>query len=424
MQRPSLQIPSSLRHRKFALLWGSLLISFAGSQMQMWSLLWHVRELTDQPVVVSGIGLARFIPILAFALFGGLLADLFDRRKIMFVTQFVMMAVAFALAALTRSGVIQIWHIYALTAIQAAAAAFDVPARQSIIPNLVPKEDLPNAFSMSSIAVNLGAIIGPGLSGLVISIMGLYAVYWINAVTFIAVLAAVVVMGHVNQESAALPGKSRRQAFSLGSIREGIQFIIDQPIILSTMLLDFFATFFSSANTLLPFVARDILHVDAIGYGWLSAAQSVGAMSVGLVISQLRVVHNQGRLLLSSVVIFGAATILFGISRHFWLTMAALVLVGAGDAVSTIIRNTIRQIQTPDRLRGRTISVNQIFFLGGPQLGEIEAGLVAQAFGTPVAIITGGVGCILAVIGIAQRWPQLRNFQGDEPAPVPSPKAA
>jgi len=392
--------------------------------MQMWSLLWHVRELTDQPVVVSGIGLARFIPILVFALFGGLLADLFDRRRIMFVSQSVMMAVAFALAALTRLGVIQIWHIYALTAIQAIAAAFDVPARQSIIPNLVPKEDLPNAFSMSSIAVNLGAIIGPGLSGVIISTIGLHAVYWINAVTFIAVLVAVVFMGHVEQESASAPGKSRRQSFSFDSIREGIQFIINQPIILSTMLLDFFATFFSSANTLLPFVARDILHVDAVGYGWLSAAQSVGAMSVGLIISQLRVVHNQGRLLLSSVVIFGVATILFGISRHFWLTMSALVLVGAGDAVSTIIRNTIRQIQTPDRLRGRTISVNQIFFLGGPQLGEIEAGLVAQAFGTPVAIITGGVGCILAVIGIAQRWPQLRNFQGDEPTPAHSPKAA
>jgi len=423
LHRPLLHLPPALRHRKFALLWASLLISYAGSNMQLWTLYWHLRDLSDQPVVVSGIGLARFIPMLAFALFGGLVADLFNRRHIMFVSQLTMMAIATALGALTHSGVIQIWHIFALTAVQAVAAAFDIPARQSIIPNLVSKEDLPNAFSMSSIAINVGAIIGPGLSGLVISRMGLDAVYWINAISYIAVLVAVLVMGKVQQEAAAAPG-SRRKAFSFESIREGIQFILHQPMILSTMLLDFFATFFSTADTLLPFVARDILRVDEIRYGWLAAAPSLGAMSVGLVVSQMRGIQNQGRLLLSAVTIYGAATILFGISQQFLLAMVALFLIGAGDSLSAIIRNTIRQIHTPDRLRGRAISVNQIFFLGGPQLGDIEAGLLAQAFGTPIAIITGGIGCILAVIGIAQRWPQLRSYNGDEPRPATSPEAA
>jgi MFS family permease len=181
------------------------------------------------------------------------------------------------------------------------------------------------------------------------------------------------------------------------------------------MLLDFFATFFSSANTLLPFVARDVLKVGVIQYGWLSAAQSIGAVTAGVVISQRRNIRRQGTLLLLAVVIFGLATTLFGMSSAFGLTMLALILVGASDSVSTILRNTIRQLQTPDYIRGRMTSVNQIFFIGGPQLGEIEAGAVAQAFGTPAAIISGGIGCLVAVAIIAWRWPQLGRYNGDEP---------
>jgi MFS family permease len=182
------------------------------------------------------------------------------------------------------------------------------------------------------------------------------------------------------------------------------------------MFLDFFATFFSSANTLMPIVARDVLHVGAIEYGWLSAAQSVGAVAAALVVSQLSAIRRQGPIFLWSVVVFGVATIFFGMVRSFTLAMLALVAVGAADSVSTIIRNTIRQLQTPDYLRGRMTSVNQIFFMGGPQLGEVEAGAVAQVFGAPVAIISGGLGCILAVAWIVRKWPVLWRYNGDEPA--------
>jgi MFS family permease len=181
------------------------------------------------------------------------------------------------------------------------------------------------------------------------------------------------------------------------------------------MVLDFLATFFSSANTLLPFVAQDILHVGPVEYGWLAGSQSAGGILIGLVISQRSNLRRQGRLLLWSVVLFGIATVVFGVSHSVWITFIALALIGGSDTVSTILRNTIRQLQTPDQMRGRMVSVNQIFFMGGPQLGEIEAGLVAQGFGTPAAIITGGLGCILAVAGIAWRWPQLRRYNGDEP---------
>lgn len=413
MKIPLLHIPPALRYRRFTLLWGGHFISVIGSQMQLWSLYWHIRTLSDQPIAVSGIGLARFIPILTFALVGGVTADLFNRRKVMFVSQTTMALVAAALGLLTWTGTIEIWHIYILTAIQAAAISFDVPARQSLIPNLIDnKEDLPSAFSANSIAVNLGTIIGPGISGLVISSFGQFSVYWINAVSFLAVILALILMGPVPQEVNPV---ARRAGINLTAIKEGFHFLKRSPIILSSMLLDFFATFFSAANTLMPFVARDILHVGVVEYGWLSAGQSIGAVSVALVISQRSNLRRQGRMLVSGVVIFGVATILFGLSRTFPLTLVALILMGAGDAVSTILRNTIRQLQTPDYLRGRMVSINQIFFQGGPQLGEIESGLVAQAFGIPAAIISGGAGAIIAVIFVARRWPQLGTYNGDEP---------
>jgi MFS family permease len=414
LKKSFIKIPPALHHRKYALLWGGLLISVTGSQMQLWALFWHIRTLSNQPIAVSGIGLVRVLPVLIFSLLAGVAADRYNRRKLIFVTQTIMMFAALALGLLTLWGHIQIWHIYLLTGIQAMAIAFDGPARQSLVPNLITRpEDLSSAFSMNSIAQDLGAVIGPGLSGLVISYFGQYEVYILNAISFLAVILALLLMGPVPQQARAETQPTGPS--TIGSIKEGIQYILSKPIILSSMVLDFWATFFSSANTLLPFVARDILNVGAIQYGWLSASQSIGGVVADFILSQRVKIRRQGTLLLTAVALFGVATILFGISRVFWLTVLALVGVGAADAVSTILRNTIRQLQTPDHIRGRMTSVNQIFFMGGPQLGEIEAGLVAQAFGTPVAIISGGIGCIFAMALVALRWPQIQKYNGDEP---------
>lgn len=380
--------------------------------MQIWALLWHVRILTDQPIALGGIGLARILPIFVFSLIGGAVADSANRRTVLFVTQSVMALGALALAWLTFQGQISLWQIYALTAIQATALAFDLPARQALVPNLVPAKDLSNAFSMQAIAFQVGSIVGPALSGLVIAYGGQYYTYLINAVSFLAVIGALLLIGPIPQQTR---GSGRIQV-KYADIVEGVRFILGQPVILSSMLLDFFATFFSSANTLMPIFARDILHVGVVEYGWLSAAQSIGAMAAATIISQLKEIRHQGRTLLLSVVAFGISTIMFGLSRTFFGAVMALIFIGASDSVSAIIRNTIRQLQTPDYIRGRMTSINQIFFLGGPQLGEVEAGLVAQLFGAPAAVITGGIGCVLAVGWIARRWPQLRNYNGDEPS--------
>jgi MFS family permease len=407
----ALRIPPSLFHRRFRLLWLGMMISIAGTQMQTWALLWHIRDITDKPIALGGVGLARILPIIVFSLIGGAMADVIDRRRMILITQSVMALTAVALALLTINGNIDLWHIYLITAIQATALAFDGPARQALVPNLVPPRDLPNAFSMTSIAFQTGAIIGPALSGLVIAYWSQSAVYVVNAVSYLAVIIAVVMMGPVAQQV----DPARRASVSLESIREGIQFIISQPIILGTMILDFFATFFASANTLMPIIARDVLNVGAVQYGLLSAAQSFGALAAALAVSQIEHIRRQGVVFLSAVVVFGVSTILFGLARSFLLAMLALVLVGAADSVSTIIRNTIRQLQTPDYIRGRMTSINQIFFMGGPQLGEVEASVVAQLFGASFAIISGGIGTLVVVAWISRRWPQLRNYDGEEP---------
>jgi len=413
----SLHLPPALKHRRFFFLWAGLLVSLAGSQMQISAIFWHIRTLTGKPdpLALGGIGLARILPIVVFSLLSGPVADSFNRRSILFITQSIMTLTALVLALLTFSGHIQLWHIYALTAIQASAIAFDLPARQAMVPNLVPAEDLPNAFSMQSIAANTGSVVGPLLGGVVIASLGQGYTYLFNSISFLAVILALAVIGRVPQDM------SRSTGVNLSAVGNGVHFILSRPMILSTMLLDFVATFFASANTMMPIVARDILKVGELGYGLLSSAQSIGSVLAGLVISQLPFLRRQGPIFMGAVVIFGATTIVFGLAHVFVLALLALIVMGAADAVSTIIRNTIRQLQTPDHLRGRMTSLNQIFFQGGPQLGEVEAGVVAQLFGVPFCIISGGIGCIVGVLLIGLRWPQVRRYNGDEPIASASP---
>ncbi len=432
-----MHIPPALRHRRYLYLWSGQVISIAGSQMQWAALHWHIRALTGEPnpLALGGIGLARILPVIIFSFLGGPAADTYNRRRILFLTQTVMALAALALAVLTFEGRITIWLIYLLTAVQAAAQAFDGPARQALIPNLVPAGDLPNAFSMSSIAMNTGAIIGPVLSGVVIATLGQGYTYLFNAFSFLAVIAALIAMGAVAQDTKQRPGIHIEAAI------EGFRFIFSKKIIFSTMLIDFVATFFASAKTMLPIVARDILRVGEIGYGWLSAAESIGSVIAGGILSQVATLRRQGRLFISAVTVFGLATILFGfayrigpgvilfvlpglsVTLAFLVAFLGLALAGAADAVSTIIRNTIRQLNTPDHIRGRMVSVNQIFFQGGPQLGEVEAGIVASLFGVPAAIISGGIGCLIGVGLITMKWPELRRYNGDEYLTVPSSAA-
>jgi MFS family permease len=198
---------------------------------------------------------------------------------------------------------------------------------------------------------------------------------------------------------------------SIAAMRDGLRFVFNQPMIRSTMLLDFFATFFSSATALLPIFAQDILQVGAKGYGWLYAAPATGALlTSGVMVPMVDRIERRGLVLLWAVAGYGLATVVFGLSRSFWLTFFCLALTGATDTVSMVIRNIVRQLETPDRLRGRMTGVNMVFFNGGPQLGELEAGAVANWFGAPISVITGGIGCLAATGWISAITPALRHY--------------
>jgi MFS family permease len=380
--------------------------------MQSAALLWHVSLLVpdDRKALALGlVGLVRFVPIVVFSMLSGVVADAWNRRKLMLVTQTAATFVALTLAFLTHRALTPVWTLYVMAGLGATIGAFDPPARQALVPMLVPREHLPNAISLNTIMVQAASVGGPAIGGLLIGTVGLKWVYLANAVSFGCVIAALLLMRDVPHR---LDTEDSASDVSLRAAREGLRFVFGSPLIRSTMLLDFFATFFSSAIALLPMFAQDILFVGPQGYGWLYAAPAAGAltMSAAMVVLTDRIVRR-GPVLLWAVTAYGLATIGFGFSRSFWLTFGCLAVGGAADTVSMVIRNIVRQLETPDRLRGRTTGINMVFFNGGPQLGEIEAGLVANWVGAPLSVITGGIGCLLATGWVAASTPELRHYR-------------
>lgn len=394
----------ALSHRNFRLIWFGQMVSFAGTQMQSIAINWQIYLLTNSALFLGLVGISRLVPILIFSMFGGIVADTHDRRKIMFVTQTTMMLSATALGLLTFLHVENPVFILLLTGVTAAASAFDAPARQSLTPNIVPREHLMNAMSLNNMMVQVASIAGPALGGFVIAGLGVSAVYWFNAASFLAVILALAAM-----RLEGLPQRNRANV-NFASLIEGLRFVRHNSMVLSTMLLDFFATFFASANALMPVFAKDILHVGAEGLGILYSAESIGALIAGTGVSILGEMRRKGRTLLLAVGVYGLATALYGFSGNFFLSILFLMLVGAGDAVSTILRATIRQVITPDELRGRMTAANMIFFMGGPQLGNFEAGLLAATIGAPLSVVVGGVATVLFVALVAWQYPQLRRY--------------
>jgi MFS family permease len=360
------------------------------------------------------VGLVRVVPIVCLSLFGGVVADAKSRRRLMLLTQSLLTLLAFGLAALTLSGRATLPLVYLLAALTAAATAFDAPARQALTPNLVPPADLPNAISLMTILFQVASVAGPSLAGILIATRGVGFAYALNAVSFLAVIGALAAMRGVPE-----PPAEERSKVNLRAATEGLRFVFRAPLIRGSMLLDFFATFFSSATTLLPIFVQDVLKVGPRAYGWLYAAPAVGAILAGVfMVGAVDRIERRGRVLFWAVAAYGLATVGFGMSRWFPLTYLFLALTGATDTVSMVLRNIIRQLSTPDTLRGRMTSVNMVFFMGGPQLGELEAGAVAQLFSAPVSVVSGGIACVLAVAWVAVRTPELRRYRRPSPGPI------
>ena len=398
------------RHRDYRLMWVGQLISVTGSQMQWVAINWHVYLLTRSALALGTVGLVRVVPIILCSLLGGVVADAVDRKRLILATQLVMLASAGTLSVITASGMQSIWPIYLLTAISSAAVAFEAPARQALLPALVPAEDFQNAVSLYLIVFHVSMIAGPAIAGLLLSSHSPALIYAINAASFLAVITAVMLIRASGRASASGEEASR---VSFGALREGLRFVWRTPIIVQTMMLDFIATFFASATALLPIFATEILGGGARGLGLLASAPAMGSVLTALVMARLGALRRQGAIVLGAVAVYGAATVAFGFSRLFWFSLLMLALMGAADTVSTVLRQTIRQLATPNSLRGRMTSVNMIFFMGGPQLGELEAGVVATLTGSAaISVITGGVACIVAVVFAALLAKSLLSYQG------------
>jgi MFS family permease len=397
-----------LRHRDYRLLWFGQIVSAAGSQMQLVATAWLVYELTGSAVQLGLLGLFRAVPVMALSMVGGTFADTLDRRRLLVVTQTVLMLLAAILAITTWNGSISMPLIYTITVLAGATNAFDNPARSALVPNLVPREELAGALTLNVTTFQLAQIVGPAIGGFLIAAVGVQGVYAIDAASFGAVIAALLLMrGTIAAPTEPRPAPQR----SLRTLLEGFIFVRRNSLIFSVMMLDFLATLFGTVTSLLPVYAKDVLHVDERGLGLLLAATSAGAMAASLVLSTRGRIQHQGRTLLFAVALFGLSLIGFGLSNIFWLSLFLLACEGAADTVSMVLRGAILQLATPDELRGRTTAVHMTFAMGGPQLGQLRGGILASWIGPAGAVVSGGIAVVAVVAAMATLVPKVRTYR-------------
>ncbi len=393
---------SVFRNRDYALLFWGQLISAAGTQMQIVAVAWQVYLLSHSAIALGLIGLVQAIPRLIFSLIGGVFADVLDRRKMLLVIEVTLAAMSAILAACTIFHIINLWIIYSVVFVAACVSSFEFPTRQAIIPTLVPREQMASAISLSMVMMQLTFVIGSSLGGFVIAWVGVTNTYWIDVISYFVVIGSLLIMV-VPKVSA-----DKRAQAGMGAFVDGMRFLKKHPIILAVLSLDFFATFFGSPKALLPVYASDILHVGPQGLGILLAATSIGAVTLTPFTGRISKIGRQGLGVILAIIGWGICIVAFGFtSGPLWLAVIFLAGAGAADMVSMILRGLIIQLTTPDEFRGRISSVNAMFVIGGPMLGQFESGLVAGLFTPAFSVISGGVACILATLAVVALVPKL-----------------
>jgi len=395
-----------LRNRNYALLFWGQLISSAGTQMQVVAVAWQVYLLTHSAIALGLIGLIQAVPRLLFSLVGGVFADVFDRRKMLLMIEITLAATSATLALCTIFHVINMFIIYAVVLVAASVSAFEFPTRQSVIPTLVPREQMPDAMSLSMVMMQLTFIIGPTLGGFVIAWSGVANTYWIDVISYFVVIVSLLLM-----TIPRVPVEKRAQA-GVGALVDGMRFLRANPIILAVLSLDFFATFFGSPRALLPLYASDILRIGPQGLGLLLAATPIGAVSLTPFTGRIGRISRQGLGIVLAIIGWGICIIAFGLSSGpLWLAVLFLAGAGAADMISMILRGVVVQLITPDEFRGRISAVNAMFVIGGPMLGQFESGVVAGIVSPQFSVVSGGVACILATVAIAACVPGLLRIK-------------
>ena len=409
----ALRVPGFRRY-----LFGNI-FALIGMKMQAMAVAWEIYQRTRSNEAMAMIGLIQVLPVLFLSLPAGHLADRTNRKRIVLCSLTMTVIGSLGLAAVS-TWQLPISILYGCLFFNGVARALQQPAKASMLPQIVPAEVFPNAVAWHGSGFQLASVAGPGVAGLLIALYKsaalVYAVEAAASLVFLILLTGVTVRPQIQ---AAKDNAWR-------SFADGIQFVWRTKIILCALSLDLFAVLLGGATMLLPVFAQEVLHVGAVGLGWLDAAPACGALATAFLIAHRRPFEKAGRTLLWSVVGFGIATIVFGLSRSYWLSLSMLVLTGAFDMVSVVVRHTLVQLLTPDQMRGRVSAVNGMFIGASNELGGFESAMVAamfdrptdRAFGPIVSVVSGGIGTIVIVLLAALKWPQIRRY-GRLGAPPP-----
>jgi MFS family permease len=388
------------------------MIAIIGNMITAVAIGWQVYELTASKLALGWVGGIQAIPLIFLALPGGAIADRFDRRRVVMCTAVGVALCSLGLASLPYTKESVLW-MYGLLLLSASVLTLGRPARSALLPTIVPPSTFSNAVTWNSSTFQIAAMVGPALGGAIIaySLKRYHNVRLAYLIDAACSLIFAVVLLLMSPPQFASPRKPRDGSEGiLANLSAGIRFVWRTNIILATITLDLFAVLLGGAVYLLPVFSVDILKVGAGGLGMLRAAEALGAISMGLLIAHMPPMKRAGRAMLLAVAAFGAATIVFGLSRNFWLSFAALFLIGAFDNISVVVRHTLVQVLTPDAMRGRVSAVNNVFIGASNELGGLESGVTAQLFGPIVSVVGGGIGTILVVLSIAAIWPQVRKF--------------
>src|SRR6266446_8094582 len=447
-ERPAVPLPigtesrphdpyAAFRFGDFALFTAGNLLSITGRLMLAVAVEWEIYARTHSATALGLVGLAIAVPVVTLSLAAGHLADRFSRKQIILVSQIFSALTSLALALVswkhlsipqfaplregnhvlaTIAAIFERHHpmfhfddasvplIYLLLFIGASARTFSWAARSSFFPTLVPRDSFANAVTWNNSVFQIGSVVGPALSGLLVAYVGFPFVYLLDALCAFLFFLLVFSIRRSTQK------REQTEESTWKSLIAGVRFVFRRKVILATITLDLFAVLLGGATALMPIFADQILHCGPVGLGWLRAMPAIGAFAVALVVAHLPPIKRAGKTLLWCVTGFGAATILFGLSKVFWLSLGVLFLLGAFDSVSVIIRGSIVQLVTPDEMRGRVSSVNNIFIGTSNEFGALESGLTAALFGPVISVVAGGIGTILVVLGVAWRWPETRKI--------------
>lgn len=407
-RRAALRVLAHLDFRRFLI---ARLLATLAAQMQTVAVGWQIYAITRDPLDLGLIGLSQFLPFVVLILPAGQSADHFDRRRILTMCYCVEALCAALLLAFTMGDVKVAWPVFAAMTLLGCARAFSMPSGQALLPNLVPREDFTRAVALNSSVFQIATVVGPALGGL-LYLAGPRVVY--SSVLALAAIAAVLML---RVRMGARESDSVREPPSLQTLLSGLKFVRSKPVVLGAISLDLFAVLFGGATALLPIYASDILHVGPSGLGFLRTAPGVGACLCALALAIKPITRHVGPWMFGGVAMFGVATVVFGLSTSFMLSLLALVMLGAADMVSVYVRHLLVQLETPDRIRGRVSAVSAVFIGASNELGEFESGLTAKWWGTVRAVLVGGI-ATLVVTGLWTRWFPVLWKMDDLPKPV------